>query len=487
MVGKRREIPLPDIPVLAAIAGTGLFLLPGSSFRLLLAVPFLFASLGIARSTFTGTDRRSLSPMLLAALLFVSMLSRGEYDRELAGAGTGLPPERVASFRGLVVEDGRYREDGSTRAVLQLRSVADRNGGRASAAGRLLLIVRGPLNLSRGMRVGVTAALRPAEPGTGTAFVAFPDAAAVEVLGWASPFGRVRHGIRSSLRSRIRPMGSRAGALFEALFLGRQDDLPASLRDAFRRSGSAHVLALSGMHLGILALLVSLLLGPVLGRRAALLASLFLVIPYVLVAGPSPSLLRAGLMYLLAVPFLLAGRKIDPLALLGASCWILTVTAPADIGSLSFRLSFLALAGVLVIGRPLAFLFRGLLPPVLSVPIAASLGAQIATLPVLLASFGVVYPAGVVTSLVLGPLVTLFVWNGLVFLAAAALPWDLPIGLLRSVAERLSGAVIGVAETAARMPGLSPAADPLVAAVLVAAATVFLYLSHRRRDCVATL
>jgi competence protein ComEC len=81
---------------------------------------------------------------------------------------------------------------------------------------------------------------------------------------------------------------------------------------------------------------------------------------------------------------------------------------------LSFELSFLALFGILTIGNRVARYVSTYVPPFICLPISCSVGAQIATAALIIYHFGVIYPIGMVSSLILAPLVTVFMWSGIV-------------------------------------------------------------------------
>jgi competence protein ComEC len=204
-----------------------------------------------------------------------------------------------------------------------------------------------------------------------------------------------------------------------------------------------HLLALSGMHLAVLAGLLGMLLFPLIGRPAGVVASLLLAL-YFWIVGPFPSLLRALLMFSLGAAVKLAGRGVDPRSLLAGALLIGLILAPSLATSLGWRLSTLALLGILWIGAPLWARGPALPPRRLWSLLWVSLGAFLATTPTSLATFGEAYPASILSSILLTPLVLLFIWVALfsVPLLSLAPTLTLPLG-------GLGGALYAILEESA--------------------------------------
>ncbi|QJC52639.1 ComEC/Rec2 family competence protein [Paenibacillus albicereus] len=138
----------------------------------------------------------------------------------------------------------------------------------------------------------------------------------------------------------------------QALVLGGQDETDPELYRRFARLGLTHIMAVSGMHVAVmLGLLAGLLRLLRLSRERILVLLLLAVPPYVLLTGASPSILRAGLMALLGLAAARAGKLKDGLHLLAASAVLLLLWEPRLIESVSFQLSYIVTAG-LILGVP---------------------------------------------------------------------------------------------------------------------------------------
>ncbi len=299
--------------------------------------------------------------------------------------------------------------------------------------------------------------------------------------GWAGRLPSIADASTGRLARRVDRAMSELGPaawLSRALLLGRSDGAPAYAEDVFRRSGTAHILALSGMHLGILIALSVMLLAPFIGRRRALFAALGFVAVYLGVVGFRASLARASLMFALATTAVAVGRRPDPLRILAVSFIALAVAAPSSVDGLSFQLSFAALAGIIIVGRRLDRRLQPVLPAVLRRPLAASVGAQLATVPLLLAAFGVARPVGVVATLVMAPLAVLFVWISVGATAAVLAGADLIADAASAVLAALEQTLLATGEFFSRAPGLyaGPEWVPVAAALVLAVGAAALRL-----------
>ncbi len=256
-----------------------------------------------------------------------------------------------------------------------------------------------------------------------------------------------------------------AAALMQALTLGLRDDL-GPIRAAFAASGLAHVLALSGLHVGVLAgTLVALVRG--VGRRRSLVVVAVLV-AYVAIVGATPSVVRATAMVSVALLGRAFGRGghgwATHLALAGGASLL---ARPAWLGDLGFQLSYLSVVGMGVAARPLAARWGpSRLPPAkgrrrrrwraqrwLAAALAVSVAAQAATLPLIASTFGAVPLLAPIANLLAVPLASLLVPLG--FAAGlAGLVGEGLATLVNRVTAVVAAALLGLARVTARAPAL---------------------------------
>jgi competence protein ComEC len=124
-------------------------------------------------------------------------------------------------------------------------------------------------------------------------------------------------------------------------------------------------------------------------------------------------------MYLLGTFAVLGFLPRQPLSLLSMAFLVQLLIRPSAGTSLSFILSYLALAGILTVGEFLHGILRGRLPELLASPLAASLGAYLATSAVVAAGFGVIRPVGILAGLIIVPLTTVFMIGAMAALAVS--------------------------------------------------------------------
>ena len=287
----------------------------------------------------------------------------------------------------------------------------------------------------------------------------------VEVLeeGKLTPL-RVLYGLRETLRGAIRrAFPGEARPLVEALLLGARGGLDRDLREEFRRAGAAHLLALSGLHLGIIAYGLWRLLGLFRIRPGHRYLLLFSVVGlYVGLVGGRISLVRAGIMFGFLGFFwvlwewgLVLRDWYDPLQGLSAAAMVVLSIWPWSALDLGFQLSFSATAGI-ILGWPIwrdswwhARLPRFFRPA--GNLLWVSLCAQGATVGFVGSAFGYISPYGIVANLLLIPWTGLIIWVGLLLLALS------PLGIAPVLGEiagkYLVAPYLGAVEWLAELPG----------------------------------
>lgn len=238
-------------------------------------------------------------------------------------------------------------------------------------------------------------------------------------------------------------LSPRTLALCSALTVGHKDGLQREMRQSYNKVGASHLLALSGMHLGIVyAFLYLLFVRGVRHTRMrwfALPIVLLCLWGYALVAGMPVSLVRAALMLSILTVTSLMQYGTDPLHPLALSAIIILLIAPADLLSISFQLSFAAVFFLLALWRPLEEQFPRL-PWVVRL-LAVSCVATFGTMPLTLYYFHQFPLIGPLLSLILIPLTTLIIYLAL---AAMLLPLA-PLGWLLDAVVSLQEKIIDLA------------------------------------------
>ncbi|MFO8034220.1 MAG: ComEC/Rec2 family competence protein [Candidatus Bipolaricaulota bacterium] len=255
-------------------------------------------------------------------------------------------------------------------------------------------------------------------------------AESAEVLEQGGP-GLLRwaHEARMRLLHRLTGSLPEEGAAFlSALLLGARGLMPDERQDAFRAAGVAHLLALSGLHLGLLVaggwLLLKLFRLPPVVRYLMLM---LFVSCYVLVGGARVSLIRAAIMFGCAGSFWILWHRgwvlrrwLDPLQALAAAAVVVVLIWPWSPADAAFQLSFMATGAILLLlpgwmsGWLRAELPRWLLRPADLLAVTAC--AQAGALPVIGATFGHVALFGLMANLLLVTWTAVLLWSGVVVL-----------------------------------------------------------------------
>lgn len=264
---------------------------------------------------------------------------------------------------------------------------------------------------------------------SGTGFVASGHWQFSECRKEKEGIATVLYRLAASYRTQIENLYRRLGiegdelAVLSALTLGDKTDLSESVRESYSVAGVSHVLALSGLHVGLLYALAFFLLRPLLlgGQFGRVLRSLLLILLLWLFAfftGLSPSVVRSAAMFSIWALADLCGRQSFSLNTLALTAWLMLLVRPVWLFDVGFQLSFAAVLSILLF-QP--FLYR--LCPVrhragtyLWGLVSVSVAAQLGTAPLVLFYFSRFSTHFLLTNLLVVPLVTLILYAAVVLL-----------------------------------------------------------------------
>jgi competence protein ComEC len=314
----------------------------------------------------------------------------------------------------------------------------------------------------------------------------------IRLIASPGPVNRLVAAARDALRAGLaRTIPSAELPMFEAALLGITSGLDPSVMEDFRASGMLHVLAISGQHVGIMALILlqafSLLRLP---RKAAFAATGAVLALYVPVCGGSISVVRSAIMFWCALPAILLERPAKGINTLALAACICLLWMPRQILSLGFQLSFGATYFLLLYSRPLS---RSLARFRLAAPLRPAIGYAWPTfalsgviflglLPLLSATVHTVSPTSVAGNLATVGLSSAMILAGCLALLAAPAGW--PGALIGETAGLLADWMAGVIRILARLPGScmsSAGLPPLWSALLLLLLLAFPFALRRRR------
>ena len=250
--------------------------------------------------------------------------------------------------------------------------------------------------------------------------------------------------LRNSIeRSIDRTMRGDSAALLKGILLGARRQLPEDLLDTFRTIGLAHILAVSGLHVGLITLVIHTLLSVLrLPRNIVVAGTLGVLVLYAFITNLTPSVIRATIMAALFLAGRQLDRQTDTVNILAVAAIVILLIWPSALFDLSFQLSFLATYAIIT-GYPR---MKELLPERISRSekwwarwlrdgLLVSVAAQFGALPVVAGTFYQVSWMSAVANLFIGPLVFLNTTFGV--LTALTGPLAIEIARLFSAANTL--------------------------------------------------
>jgi len=409
-------------------------------------------------------DRAGTAPWLALVALFGAAAGMVAGVERLAAIDSGAleaTDGSRATVRGFVTAVPR-RSDGSVSVRVQ------------SAAGRLLVEAPEPvpeLPVGREVRAGGT--LREPLPWQ-AAYLSRHGIGEVLEAERIEPTGRRRGGV-VALADRVRDraeaalergMPEREAALARGFVLGQDDRIDPATVDDFKRSGLAHLLAVSGQNVLLLALLALVPLAALnLSLRTRLICVLALIAIYVPVTGAGPSIQRAGVMGAAGIVAVLAGRPRSRwYAVLLAAGATLAVN-PRSSGDVGWQLSFAAVVGILLWAEPIReWLLRRFPAPGarfgsksrdsrsaasswqrgLAEGAAVTIAATVATAPLMAHHFDSVSVTALPANLLALPAVAPVMWLGMLVAIAGQVP-VIPVEPLNALNALLVGYIAQVA------------------------------------------
>lgn len=232
-----------------------------------------------------------------------------------------------------------------------------------------------------------------------------------------------------------------------AMTVGERGEITAELRQAYAESGTSHLLAVSGLHVGIIFFIINLLLVPLAmlryGNVVRSVAVVVLIWLYVVLCGMSPSAIRAAIMFSLLQLSITSLKSYNSINILATTAFVMLLLDTRLLFDISFELSFIAVAGILLWAVPFygfvrtRFRIVNSLIAVMCVGVASTL----VTLPLVASTFSVVSLVGVL----INPVVILLAYGVVMFgMVSLLLPAAAPLAL--AFAEWQNRVVVWAAE-----------------------------------------
>ncbi len=267
--------------------------------------------------------------------------------------------------------------------------------------------------------------------------------------------------VRSHLLSRFHSQSAddeAPQAVLLAMVLGDKSGLTPQLRHAYDVSGASHILALSGLHLGIIYMLLT---GLMMGRRRFWLGQVVVVLAiwaYSFLTGLSTSVTRAAIMISIYSLFLLGGRRHAPLGVLSFAAMVLLLADPHSLTDIGFQLSFMSMLSILFFVPlleqllPVKWLQEHRMARWLIGMVMVSVAAQLGTAPLVAYHFGRFSTWFLLANLVAIPLAMFILYGAILVLIIPPL-----LGLILALVRTLNAALDAISQLPfASINGLHP-------------------------------
>ncbi|MCW2540691.1 MAG: internalization-related competence protein ComEC/Rec2 [Frankiales bacterium] len=430
--------------------------------------------------------------LLLAGVLLLPLAVR-LHNAQSSPVATLAAARTEVSAELVVTADPRPLAAGGTggapRAAVKARLLAVTVSGQRHRLGGAVLVL-GPANawqqILPGQRVRLDARLSPPLPGD-LLTATLSERTDPELIGrppwWQRGAGRVRDGLRQASAS----LPALPRGLLPGLVVGDTSQLDPVLADRFRVAGLTHLVAVSGTNCSIVIGAAALVLRRMRASpRTIALVGAVLLVAFVVVARPSPSVLRAAVMAAIGLAALATGRQRAGVPVLAAAVLILLCWQPALALDLGFALSVSATAALMLLAPGWAVALSRRLPVGVAEPFAVAAAAHVVTMPLIVGLSGrislVAIPANMLAEPVVGAATVLGV------LAATMSVLWLPAGVLFA---QLAGWpcrwLIWVAERCGTIPGASVPWPAGVTGGFALTACALLLLAGCRRASVRSL
>lgn len=223
--------------------------------------------------------------------------------------------------------------------------------------------------------------------------------------------------MRTQIQKNLSPQ---EGSIIAAMILGDSGAMSDELKQKLSRTGLSHAIAISGAHIVLFSIVmfeIFLFFG--LWKKQAALITIILIILYVISVGAMASAVRSGIMACLLMVAQLFDRVGENERMLGIAGFLILLQNPLALKyDLGFQLSFLAIIGIIFVAPDLARWLNNKtnnnLKPIMEI-FAATLAAQILTLPILVFNFGYVSTSALISNMLTTPILSILMVLGLAF------------------------------------------------------------------------
>ena len=251
-------------------------------------------------------------------------------------------------------------------------------------------------------------------------------------------------------RLRRLDMPNEAAATTAAMSIGIRRDIPTELRNDYKLSGTSHLLAISGLHVGIVVLLVNFLLRFVSafprGHIIKNIIAIAVIWLYAFMSGLTPSVIRTSVMFTGFQASQISSRRLAGPNMFFATAAVMLLLNPDYLYDLSFQLSFVAVAGIIYLYPPIFNAVKSGLRPLdtICTYLITGLAATIATTPIISLHFGMIQVIGVLISPILLLLASVIMFGSLMWIIMPLEPLNKLFSIIIGSCAEIQNALIEI-------------------------------------------
>jgi len=304
--------------------------------------------------------------------------------------------DQTVTITGTVDGDPNNDETGTK---FKIKNLKFGENGERNTPGTIYITARSTPELARSDQITITGKLLNGF-GTYAGYLYKPTIQKISRPDPGDPILSIRNWFAAKIQSQL---AEPANSLGLSYLLGMKTGLPDDLNQNLRIVGLVHIVVASGAHLSILVEIARRVFGKF-SRFSSLLFSIIFILFFMSLVGFTPSIMRAGIMSILALVAWYVGRKFAPWRLILIVAATTLVINPMFIINLGWLLSFASFAGIMILGPKLAQFFYGnRQPKFIASVILTTISATLMTLPITLYYFGTVSLISVIANLFILP------------------------------------------------------------------------------------
>ena len=274
---------------------------------------------------------------------------------------------------------------------------------------------------------------------------------------------RIRHKMRDVIVRHLSPFSA---GILNAIILGERQNVSAHTRDVLVYSGTVHIIAIAGLHLGIVAFIILLILKIIkISRKPRYILTILLLIVYCILTGANIPVMRATIMAAMLLLVYFLEREGNIYNALSLAALIILAVNPWQLFEVSFQLSFLSVISIVWLSPKVKSIFPeklnklpwvGFLSSIFSVSFAAWLGL----LPLIAYYFGILSPITILANMIIVPYMTIIVASGFsLALIGALIPSLSPIfaasnELFILILFKINSSLIAIPGAYFKLPGI---------------------------------